>query len=104
VGEIMEKRKLTFFFIAMTLSVCLLAYAILEIAVRKFRLPDPNLIRDIERELVSADRNLQNSDASNPPIYGWDQEVIARVPTDFKAQQNHHVFTILFSGDSILVV
>jgi len=95
-----RKRKLVFFHILTLLFVCFIVYTSLEIAVRTFDLPDPRLIRTIERELASADRDQAYFDRKQP-IYGWDHGGPIDLSSDLTSSQSDTAYTVLFMGDSV---
>lgn len=95
----MKRGKQGFFYILTIVLVCFIAYTSIEIAVRIFDLPDRELIRSIERVLVSADR-IEGYFDWEPPIYGWGQDWID-LSSDLGSSVSDTVYTVLFIGDSV---
>jgi hypothetical protein len=96
------KRNMAMLYMAMSLIVVFVAYAILEIAAHSLGFPDPRVIEDLEREQELASANgVENFFDSKAPIYGWDQDMVSALPTARSAPINNTTFTILFSGDSV---
>jgi hypothetical protein len=95
-----RRRKLVFFHILTLLLVCFIISISLEIAVRKFDLPDPELILSIERELASADRDETYFDWEEP-IYGWGRNWLIDLSSEFSPSSSDKAYTVLFIGDSV---
>lgn len=96
----MKRGKHVFFYILMIVLVCFIAYSITEIAVRLFGLPDRELIRSIEKELVSLHR-IEGYFDWEAPIYGWGQDWIIDLSSDVNSSRSDIDYTVLFIGDSV---
>src|SRR5438105_1912061 len=96
----MRGRKLVCFYILTSLLVCFIIYTSLEIAVRRFALPDPDLIRSLDEELALADRNEDHFNGE-APIYGWGQDWLIDVSSDHSSSMSDTAYTVLFIGDSV---
>ena len=96
----MRRRRLVFFYILTVVLVCFISYTSLEIAVRRFDLPDPDLIRSIDIALASADR-IEGYFDWEAPIYGWDQDEIIDLSSDLSSSMSDTAYTVLFIGDSV---
>jgi hypothetical protein len=97
-----RRARALLFYVATTCLVGVASYACLEGAVRVLHLPDPLLLRDIERELASPSAGVAAS-SSPKSVYGWDSEPIA-CPEDSgpAGVDSSTAFPIvLFVGDSI---
>lgn len=88
------------FSILMGLLTVAVIYGAVEAAFRMFDLPDPELVRDIETELLRGDGTRQGDAA---PVYGWDENVIHCPADSSKLGVTHagDVYTVLFVGDSV---
>lgn len=96
----MRRRKQVFFSIVMVVLVCFIIYTSLEIAVRWFDLPDPGLIRAIDKTLASAER-IEGYFDWEAPIYGWDQDLVIDSSSDLNSSMSDTAYTVLFVGDSV---
>ena len=98
----MKHGRALLFYAAAMCVVGVASYACLEGAVRVLNLPDPLLVRDIERELASHSAGVAAS-SSPKSVYGWDSEPITcpedSRPAGVDSGTAGHV--VLFVGDSI---
>src|SRR5262245_26779495 len=95
----LSRRKLVFFYILTIVPVCFIIYISLEIAVRRFDLPDPELIGDIEKELALA-RRIEGYFEWEAPTYGWGQDWLIDLSSGLSSSMSHPAYTIIFIGDS----
>src|SRR5262245_38343129 len=96
----LSRRKLVFFYILTIIPVCFIVYASLEIAVRRFDLPDPELFSEIEKELALAHK-IEGYFEWEAPLYGWGQDWLIDLSSGLSSSMSDPANTVLFIGDSV---